>query len=247
MNTCTSSIPCTDAATHVALMQIANPSDEHPTGIQAKRLFCEYHAMRSGAWGIWPIENDSDYGVPLGAAGLAINKVETDRRYGDISEIEYDYKIETLMGAMGDLSGPSLDKMTCADIYDRGCTNRVTDEIGVDSVCADCHEIAARAIGDIVDPVPVGSDMAPNWTRRQDSNVRWAERQERNGTRPAGHAAAVCRELSRLIRRRADREVARRTAEFRAGLAAGEIPAYEIDGRLDVIDRIAAGVTLDKA
>lgn len=54
------------------------------------------------------------------------------------------------------------------------------------------------------DPVPVGSNKpSDNWTRRDESTVRWSERLERDGSRPAGYTKLVMHEMSRLIRRRA--------------------------------------------
>jgi len=82
---------CTKTATHAAI-------DIDGT---TKIVVCTPDSYNNRLWGVWPIENDSDYGAAVGAAGLPIHTVESNRRVGEISKSEY----RTMIGyAMADVS-----------------------------------------------------------------------------------------------------------------------------------------------
>ena len=56
-----------------------------------KVLVCEFHSYRWGSLlGSWPIENDSEYGVPHGVAGLDIGRCEEYRTSGTMTRGDYD-------------------------------------------------------------------------------------------------------------------------------------------------------------
>jgi hypothetical protein len=71
------------------LLQVKNPTDDRPRGIQSDMPVCEFHSFRwSGLWGAWIIENDKTYGVVYGGTG-PVSKMERQRELGEISEGEF--------------------------------------------------------------------------------------------------------------------------------------------------------------
>lgn len=103
---------CTTIATRVGLRQIANPSADHPTGVQSDDPVCEYHAMTwSGLWGTWEIEDDWTHGVGVGGRG-PVSKLESERRYGNISDDTFADEVASVMAGIASVSTGvvSLDK-----------------------------------------------------------------------------------------------------------------------------------------
>lgn len=80
---------------------------------ETKILVCKSDSYNGRLWGVWPIENDSEYGVAMGASGKPIYAVEVARQWANITDVEYDFKIEILMDAAWDSTKPgvSLDKI----------------------------------------------------------------------------------------------------------------------------------------
>lgn len=180
---CQSSDLCGSLATQVALLQVTNPSDAHPQGIQRKVPLCEYHAVRSVAWALWPIENDEEYGVALGAAGRPMYTLEVARAWGEISDQEYVDRRDHMIANHAP-EFPSHRWSLTHQTRERRATERA--------------EAEARAAGRIQDPVPIGSDRPEGKFGGVTSPVRRAERAVRLGHRRPGFIEAVLGEISRL-------------------------------------------------
>lgn len=188
----------------------------------------------------------------------------------DPMDIEYEDGSESTMAdelaAMFDMPDPDSDTgIVCGMV---GCVKAAT-RVGLDSdgetkipVCEiDSHNNRwwgtwpienDSQFGEAVskpepDSVPVGTNKAtPDWTRRIESTIVWAERMVRNGTRGATYLDAVMNEISRLNRVKRARLVVAMQQDIRTKIMARELSNAEIDAGLDAIDRVAYGVSLAK-
>lgn len=97
---------------------------------------------------------------------------------------------------MARIAPSEVIEFTCCDPFERGCTNtKGVEEIGIDSVCSDCHEIAARALGNRVDKVPAGGTGV----------ITRLETRLRRNELTSGRFRAILDEHGRLARQRAKR------------------------------------------
>lgn len=223
---------CPNLATQVALMQIENPSDAHPTGIQEKRLYCEPCADWSGAWGYWPMENDEVYGIPLGAAGKPMYELEVKRQFGNVTDEEY-WDTRDRMIADAEPAHPGTRRWS---LVHKPREVRATERALVE----------ANAAGRIVDPVPVGSDSGPNWTRQTESPIRRAERAVREGRRAPEFAPALVNEVSRRIKHQAERALHHAYLAIHNLIQAEDLPVCDMIEMSRRAEQRAAGVSLAK-
>ena len=78
---------CRAEATRRGLLQVANPSAEHPEGVQKRVSVCEHHSFRwSALWGSWPLPEAKPMVVAL--TGRAATVVERTARELNVTAAE---------------------------------------------------------------------------------------------------------------------------------------------------------------
>ncbi len=74
---------CEKTADCQGLLHVANPSAEHPEGVQRKVWVCEGHGPRwSALWGYWPVTpegcDEDECGAPLPARAHRVTRTNAD-------------------------------------------------------------------------------------------------------------------------------------------------------------------------